>query len=260
MTVIPEEKSKRYLAHLAKVCRTLAGSNIVKSKANGVFIGAGNLLEELRAVSPKRKSFSLQIDPNWKVRISNDNICGVAGETELYFGGVIEFEERCLKQQALTVVVLFRSKEGRQAKYGVPCLVKNENHVVRRFHFDFDGSPVNPHTPLAHLQVGGKLSEEYLVPSGIGECRYELFDELDLPRLPWMMVDLALVLDTFLRQFPSDLEEFIISPGWQKQVKISEELWLKGFFNKAAQLLNGDFKSRQSLYDFCCTPSQFDAS
>ena len=204
-----------------------------------------------------RATFRLALEPNWKVEVSQPKICGSPGDTELHFGGEILFEDHCLKRQVLTVLILFRSNQTSAAVEGRPALIAGEYYVVRRFHFDFDRSVVGQGMPLAHVQFGGQLNREHLAIDGAHELRYELFDQLDCPRLPWTITDLAIVMHTFLRQFPSGIEELIGGNAWRQHVMDSERLWLADFYRHTATMMDGD-DNRESFYDYTCEESAFD--
>ena len=159
----------------------------------------------------------------------------------------------------LTVVILLRPDQTSDAIKGRPRLVEGENHVVRRFHFDFDRSVAGGDTPLAHLQIGGNLSQTYLSIRDADPFRYELFDKLNCPRLPWVITALPMVLDAFLRQFPSGLDEFVGGLEWRRCVMDSERLWLLPFFCDAAEMM-GSESGRECLYDYCCNEWTFNPS
>ena len=253
------EKSGQYLAQLDKMCKTVSSSHIVRRKSHGLRDGAQQLLDQLRTYKDNQGVYSLKLNPNWNVELEAPNICGAPGRTELQFGGEIIFKDECLERQVLAVVILFRSNNDHPATNGRPRLVANEYHVIRRFHFDFDRTVHEGDTPLSHLQVGGQLNQAYLsIPEGT-QCRYEQFDQLDGPRLPWAIAGLPVVLDTFLRQFPSGLDEFLVGTAWRRHVMDSERLWLMDFFQQASEMMGGE-NARQTLYEYCCGKSAFDQS
>ena len=179
------------------------------------------------------------------------------GHTELHFGGEILFENSCLARQVLTVLILFRSDQTTIAVGGRPALLAGEYYVVRRFHFDFDRSVAGTGTPLAHIQIGGTLNRDLLVIDDAHPLRYELFDQLDCPRLPWTITDLPIVMNTFLRQFPSGIEEFVGGAAWLQRVMDSERLWLADFYRHTATMMDGD-ANRESYYDYTCGEAAFD--
>lgn len=250
------EKSEQYLDQLAQMCKTVTTSPIVRQRSYGIMNGAQKLLEQIRNYQGLRNDFRLTLDPNWKIELDDPEICGVPGSTELQFGGEILFKDKCLERQALAVVILFRSNDDHDAINGRPNLAAGEYHVVRRFHFDFDRSIADSNRPLAHLQVGGQLNQDYLDIPDDTQCRYEIFDQLDCPRLPWAIAGLPMVLDTFLRQFPNRLGEFLEGTGWRRHVMNSERLWLMEFFSQVSKTL-GNKNDLKCLYDCCCAESTF---
>ena len=250
------EKSTLYRNQLQQMCRTLSCSGIVCRRAPDISARARQLLSYLQANQNRRTGFALTLNPNWKVNVVERGICGALGHTELHFGGEIVFEEECLVRQVLTVVILFCPDVDLDPIEGRPRLVAGENHVVRRFHFDFDPSAAERHTPIAHLQIGGQLNQTYLSIPEASPCRYELFDQMDCPRLPWPITGLPIVFDTFLRQFPSGLDEFVGGAAWRRCVMDSERLWLTDYFHNAAVMMRNE-AARECLYDYCCTESAF---
>ena len=214
------------------------------------------MLDSLQGYGKGLDNLTLSLNPNWMVEVVDRDLCGVAGHTELHFGGEIVFGQECLKRQVLTVVILLRPDETSGPTKGRPRLIAGENHVVRRFHFDFDRGVAGGGTPLAHLQIGGYLNQAYLSIRDTDTCRYELFDKLNCPRLPWAITDLPMVLDVFLRQFPSRLDEFVGGAEWRRCVMDSERLWLVDFFQHAAEMM-GSEANRECLYDYCSTEAAF---
>ena len=252
------EKSDQYREHLAQTCRALFTSPVVLQRAPNITQGARQLFESLRINERSRRgTFRLALEPNWKIEVAQPEICGSPGETELHFGGEILFEDRCLERQVLTVLILFRSDQCSAAVEGRPALRAGEYYVVRRFHFDFDRSVVGQGTPLAHVQIGGNLNREHLAIDGADPLRYELFDQLDFPRLPWTIIDLAIVIHTFLRQFPTRIEGLIHGSAWRQRVMDSERLWLADFYRHTATMMEGD-ANRETFYDYTCIESTFD--
>ena len=252
------DKSGLYLEQLAAMCRTVSRSPIVQRRAHGLRDGAQQLLEQLRTYPGNRRRYRLTLYPNWKVKLNAFDICGAPGRTDLQFGGELVFHDECLERQVLAVVILFRSDDDHRATNGRPRLVAGEYHVVRRFHFDFDRSIPEGVSPLSHLQVGGQLNQAYLsIPDGT-QCRYEMFDQLDCPRLPWAITGLPMVLDTFLRQFPSDLDEFLVGTAWRRHVMDSERLWLMDFFRRASEKMDCEnTRLRKCFYEYCSEESSF---
>ncbi len=236
------------------MCKALAFSRAA-AKAPALADGARQLLQSLQA-HRGQGDFRLSLEPNWRVALLDRGICGARGESELHFGGEIVFHKGCLERQVLTVVIIFRAEESSAAVAGRPYLVAEENHVVRRFHFDFDRTVAGGSTPVAHMQFGGQLNNSLLsLPSGCTP-RYEIFDQLDCPRLPWAITDLTIVLDTFLRQFDAGLEEFLGGSGWRNCVMSSERLWLADFFRNAGKML-ASTGHRKPLYEFLLEESAF---
>ena len=251
------DKSEKYLHQLKRMFKVLASSSIVRHQAPDIYRSAQQLLGTLATANGNSNVLKLAIDPNWRVELEEDKVCGVPGRTELHFGAEIYFKERCLQSQALSVVILFRADRDSQAVAGRPNLVAGENHVVRRFHFDFDSGVAGRDRPIAHLQYGGALTPSYLSLQDSENFRYELFKKLDRPRIPWTITDPSIVFDTFIRQFSSKLDEFVGGSDWRKCVMDSERLWLRDYFRGAAAMMDSS-SNRVTLYDYCCDEDSFE--
>ena len=105
------QKSDQYRTQLEEMCKTLAYSSVVGQHAPTVVSGAQQLLSALRAYR-KRAKFRLSLEPNWKVELRDQGVCGAPGQSELHFGGEMEFRDGCLERQVLTVVILFPRHRG----------------------------------------------------------------------------------------------------------------------------------------------------
>jgi hypothetical protein len=250
------ERSASYREQIANLCQVLRNSPVVRQHAPSVWEGSLRLLNDLRLMR-HRDSFPLSISPNWKVELSDREVCGPRGRTELHFGGEIHFVDGALHRQALSVVILFRSDATIDDLAGCPSLEEGVWHVVRRFHFDFDRSTVGDGKPLAHIQLGGQLFREYLDIDSARELRYDQFDQLDYPRLPWTITDMAIIMHAFLRQFPSDIASFIEGPVWSGCVMESERIWLKDFYRDTAEMMESEHR-RMSQFDYTCAEQPFD--
>lgn len=251
-----QQKSVQYLAQLEQFCKTLQRSQDVQKHAPALCAGASQLLFSVQGNKKRLGNFTLKLKPNWKIESLNSAVCGIPGHTELHFGGEIEFQDDCLHRQVISVVVLFRPDASRAAYHGYPALVAGENYVVRRLHFDFDLGAVKNSTPLAHLQIGGTLNTEFLELDETVNLHYEQFDSLAHPRLPWTITDPAIIMDTFLRQFPTAIQSFVLGKEWFKCVVASERLWLADFYGQAAILMRNEGQP-QSFYEHTCVPEAF---
>lgn len=250
-------KSNAYQKQLKQMCQILRSSRVVQQKAQGLIHGTDRLKDLMSTCHPNRKSYTFVLDPNWKVDLVDNPVnCGVTGHTELQFGGEIIFQNGRLERQVLTVVILFRAQNTADSCRGRPNLLAGQSYVVRRFHFDFDRSTTSNCTPHAHLQIGGNLNQEYLDIPESCSVRYELFDKLSSPRLPWTITDLPIVLDVFLRQFSTGLDAFLDGSDWRKLVVESEKLWLKDFYEQTAKVLSKK-KNRVLFFEHCCDLSAY---
>ena len=94
------DKSTRYLDQLSEMCTTMYTSATLRQYANSLVVGASHLKDSL-AQNRTRRSFDISLEPNWKVELNDQDICGPRGKTELHFGGEIVFKDNCLERQVL---------------------------------------------------------------------------------------------------------------------------------------------------------------
>lgn len=107
------------------------------------------------------------------------------------------------------------------------CLAKwsNAKRIVRRFHFDFQ--PGQKGKPSSHIQYGGTFPSS----DHHAEWHYCLEDSLENPRIHYLPMDLALLLDIIIREFETPLRKWAEEPGWNNLVLESQKLWWSEYWD-----------------------------
>lgn len=131
------------------------------------------------------------------------------------------------------------------------CETESTHHrLIRKYHFDYvlpDSARRQPH-PIFHLQYPGKLSP-HLSKLNF-DCNH-LDTWLSEPRLFYMPMSLALLVNIVLREFPDEKTEKIIErSAWRNLIRKNENLLLVPYFrccnlflsaNHSEQLFTNDF-------------------
>lgn len=230
-------RCEEYRDNLFKAFVYLTTHNLVRqygSMLNSVSAARGVLSDA------KRRSgypWIVDVNPNWRIPVLDETVCGVPGNTELLVGGRIQVDDSRPKiEQSVNVCVLFTPKADVAETNGYGCsrLLRSHTYVVRRFHFDYDSSYIGNDRPRTHFQYGGTPQSEIRSTN----MAYHLFSSLDIPRVPYAPYDIVLVLDLFLRQFRTPLEAVVADPKWKSVVCESERLWLTGYFGHLHQHIN----------------------
>ena len=130
-------------------------------------------------------------------------------------------------------------------------LSQNPYNLLRKFHFDF-ALPVQNDPwpkPVYHLQYGGDQSP------GLTNLNLEakvLHSWLSSPRLNYVPMNLALLLDTVFIEFRSiDTNTLIESDAWRQLVKKNEDKLLKPFYENMKEFLNTGYKTETLIRDYC---------
>jgi len=102
--------------------------------------------------------------------------------------------------------------------------------LLRRYHFDYtllDPSRKQPH-PVFHLQYGGKLSRK-LQNENLEHQHMDAW--LSEPRLCYIPMSLALLINMILKEFPNEINLKIIeSPEWRDLIRKNENILLAPFY------------------------------
>lgn len=240
-----QNRCKAYLEHLHEVFSFLVTYGRVQIDTPQMYHSCAT--SESRLASDRRKkgpaSFSLSIEPNWEIPISPSPIHGIRGDASLIVGGTVSAGRGPTVQQSIVIALLLQASE----KITLPnsnqaeALEKGDRVLIRRFHFDYDTTLKSPKYPRSHLQYGGKHSGHI----DLSDVQYRLYS-VDVPRIPFPPFDLVLVLDFFLRQFQTPLADMVEEARWLNLVRVSERLWLGGYFQQIASHL--DQKGRTETY------------
>ncbi len=179
----------------------------------------------------KRLNKVISIDPN--VIFGYTNPEDKSRKFYISIGGYVKFEDSVLIEQSLTVNVILEHttdcapvpEEWKWHKHPID----NGFHVLRRFHFDYDSTNDDNHSPKFHLQYGGKFNKNYL---GIGDedAYYNLFQPIDYPRLPQQPFDMIMLIDFVLREFSLKGNEITREKKWNELLVKSEQMWLKPYY------------------------------
>jgi len=150
---------------------------------------------------------------------------------EVYIGALIGVKSKKLYDNVCYSVAIGES--------GTP-----RKRLLRKFHFDYE-DPGNRNTrepkPSFHLQFCGELSPG-LKQAGYGDDHVgHLCPWLSKPRVPFMPMSLALLLNMILlecRQTP-EAHKVLEAPEWRGVVETNEDKILKPFFRDCAKFVNG---------------------
>jgi len=128
------------------------------------------------------------------------------------------------------------------------CEDKNpQSRLVRKYHFDYDlydPKGRQPH-PVFHLQYAGKLSA-YLDTLNLDHAHIDSW--LSEPRLFYMPMSLALLLNLVLKEFNTEVTQKIIeSSEWRQVIRKNEELLLAPYFKSCHNYMAGFGNSNNLL-------------
>lgn len=105
-----------------------------------------------------------------------------------------------------------------------------QKKILRKLHFDYT-SPQSPQKhphPVFHLQYGGKLSLK-LQNENLEHQHMDAW--LSEPRLCFIPISLALLINLILKEFPDEINSKIIeSPEWRDLIRKNENLLLAPFY------------------------------
>jgi len=144
----------------------------------------------------------------------------------LIIGGVIEGNGCEITFSSLSFCISFATDSSYQVKSSDSCCLKsqgNQRRIVRRFHFDYQ--PQSKGHPVSHLQYGGKFPT---VPE-YSAYHYCIEDFIENPRFHYPPIDIVLLLDMLLNEFPTSLSRLSSEREWRGYVLKSQNLWWKGY-------------------------------
>ena len=173
----------------------------------------------------------------------------------LSIGGWVEIKEGVLNRQSFCIAVLCEIIDNlcqEDAEQFRCHPFTTGTHVIRKFHFDIDRTiPEDKCWPRSHLQYGGNFTPEHFAVNE--ELNYQLFEPLDLPRIPAMPYSLILCMDLALRAFVTSGTNITKEKYWKAMIKENESRWIKPFLLQALEFL--DSKSpNETLWDFFSSP------
>jgi hypothetical protein len=137
--------------------------------------------------------------------------------------------------------------------YYIALLIKSsgKDRLIRKYHFDHTLPGTNdrqPH-PVFHLQYAGEMSPGLLKKENLD---YEHMDAwLKVPRLYYMPMSLALLINLVLIEFPSDKSRKIFElPEWRNLVRSNENLIIKPFYKNCHNFISTRDKTKLFINDF----------
>jgi hypothetical protein len=132
------------------------------------------------------------------------------------------------------------------------CELKDDGnlHLLRKFHFDY-ALPIkgdNIPKPVYHLQYGGKQTPQ-LKSLNIGVDH--LHNWLSTPRLAFVPINIALLVDMMFCEFRSETTERITeNRKWREHIKSNEEFLLVPYYEKFRNFLTGSHKFDSLIRDY----------
>lgn len=242
-----------YRDHLRQVFDYLLTNSAVLSHCSDMVLSCQMNKGSLDTARQRRQpGWKVSVEPNWMVLINDATVCGVQGRAKLIVGGHIEVRDGLLVNQSVAVCISLTPDEAVAApnQYASEDLEGGQPVIVRRFHFDYDPSLMGNDRPRSHFQYGGRFQPGLV---NVQNIRYRLYSSLDLPRIPFPPYDLVLTFDVFLSQFETPLSEIAEDSRWRSLVRMSEELWLNGYYRDVNRFLSGAQRS-PTLYERLCEP------
>ena len=243
-----ERRFVAYRNNLKLATRFLSTNNDVIKYCGDMQASCAVLTDLLSIGGNKSKNWKAGISPTWKIPVTNPIICGAKGNIDLAIAGVTRVENNML-DQSISVSIILTPAQDQPSHNNYNCgnLTKDIPIVLRRFHFDYDTTIPTNDRPRSHLQYGGKCEHDIL---SIENIKYYLFSSLEFPRLPLPPMDLIMVFDIFIQQFPTPLNALHQDLQWISFVKESERLWAKGYYSELSNYLH--LADRNSLYKRQC--------
>lgn len=120
--------------------------------------------------------------------------------------------------------------------------------LIRKFHFDYDPqlSLSNSKKPKYHLQYGGTTTPK------IGEYGISMdYTWLSVPRLIFVPINLALLLDFIFVEFPSEETNKITEKKeWRQLIKSNEEKIFKNYYANLNHFMTSHHSSEKLLREY----------
>jgi hypothetical protein len=126
---------------------------------------------------------------------------------------------------------------------------RGKMQLIRKYHFDYalpDTTHRQPH-PVFHLQYAGRAAP------ALKELNDEhLFVWLDEPRIYFMPMSLALLINLILKEFPDENNTKIRESGeWRGLIRRNEDLLIKPYCDVCHAFIKGRKGSELFINDFC---------
>ncbi len=131
------------------------------------------------------------------------------------------------------------------------CQPKDETlQLLRKFHFDYalpiKGDKVPK--PIYHLQYGGEQSPQ------LGRLKVSVDDLhpwLSSPRLPFVPINIALLIDIMFCEFRTEATEKITEDKkWRQHIKHNEDFLLKPYYERFKGFINTEHKYNSLIRDY----------
>ncbi len=167
-----------------------------------------------------------------KLEIPIDSSYSKHHNPSLLIGGVIRGDGPTITYSSLSVCLIHSTDDSYQKTASDSCCLnsfRKTKRIVRRFHFDFQ--PESTKHPCSHIQYGGNIPSEY---SDFHYC----VEDIDNPRIHYFPIDVVLLLDMFLKEFPTPLKPLTSENNWRGLVFESQELWWKEYVDTLKDCLN----------------------
>lgn len=128
------------------------------------------------------------------------------------------------------------------------CESSDEENInlIRKFHFDYEIKTGDTYKPVYHLQYGGKLSPLMLTFKAKED---HIFSWLSVPRINFVPVNLALLLDFIFVEFKNDVTDQIIERSeWRDFIKMNEDFLLKDYYRTINRFFVSKEHSSKNLF------------
>ncbi|OGU42196.1 MAG: hypothetical protein A2315_12005 [Ignavibacteria bacterium RIFOXYB2_FULL_35_12] len=133
--------------------------------------------------------------------------------------------------------------------------IKNSIIPIRRFHFDYAVKHLNQPGPIFHMQFPGRLSN-YILKLGADCSAYDnrFESSLDIPRINYMPVTMAFLLDAIFNEFSSLITDKIRKDGkWLGILHANEIMVMKPHYENCFNILRSSECKPTNLFlrNFC---------
>jgi len=121
-------------------------------------------------------------------------------------------------------------------------------NLIRKFHFDYEINTGDTYKPVYHLQYGGKLTP-FMLESKAREDH--IYSWLSIPRINFVPINLALLLDFIFIEFKNDVTDKITEKSeWRDFIKMNEDFLLKDYYKTINGFFSREHSSKNLFRDF----------